>query len=912
MRNLSRIGRGFILLGLLLTTLPANAFEYTHEGNTLEYTVLGTGENVTYVSVQQVDKNKPGNRNKAPKGDLLIPSTFQIDNTVYEVTMVAGSGFAYCREITSVDLPQTVTMIDDKGFYSCDKMTSISLKDGLRMIGDRAFCNDSALQGTLEIPGSVDTIADYAFGKCLSLKNIRFASATPAKVGGAWVFLQTIANAHILIPCGTYEAYAAYYYSVAYADGTIAFRYFWRDKVTDLCDDKPIFSDDKLRYRVIDNKEKNEEKNEVSVCGYLSNTIDGELQIPESVEVAGNTYYVVEVDSNVFNQRELSHKNVRITSLVLPSTMRKLNYCAFRCCHSLASVTLNEGLKYIGNRAFCKDSLLTNITIPSTVEFMGDYAIGDCPNLQWVEMLPPTPPASDGGPLSGVPYMDKCDVAVACGTKNDTENGYNTTRPWAYRVVDVCNFNKNNLKFSRTSASDTAVQVNGFVTPKAGALQIPATVRAGKYNLSVTKVAAGAFAELNRGGHWLTSLEIPGSVRHIDNAAFRNCVNLTKVRLHEGIQVIGNRAFCADSALTMVTIPSTVDSLGGYAFGVCPNLSVIYALGPTPPKRQEGDSNPFNGVSETGTLIIHCPDLEAYKTAWKGILTTGWEWGDNCEMDIYHHNYPNAGSLLTEVEGNVDVYHIMYHRIFTSGQWETLYLPFDVDETTPVTLYDADDNAEYPLTPWKKDVGGNFWLLKQEGTEDGYPKFVTTDKVEGNTPYLIQFKQDYYDDKTVTFHSAGNPEVGTKFSVQWGNISAMYGNNTLMPQSVGSVYLLEEDGTTFYGTSAARTLHPFECYVTEGSGSETMVQSRRFAIRYRESVPTGNSGSLPQIDGSEMLCKISGNTLTIETNGEAVNVYSINGTLLYTFPQGTTTAAMDLESGYYIVTTQYGSQKVVL
>lgn len=79
MRNLSRIGRGFILLGLLLTTLPANAFEYTHEGNTLEYTVLGTGENVTYVSVQQVDKNKSGNRNKAPKGDLLIPSTFQID-----------------------------------------------------------------------------------------------------------------------------------------------------------------------------------------------------------------------------------------------------------------------------------------------------------------------------------------------------------------------------------------------------------------------------------------------------------------------------------------------------------------------------------------------------------------------------------------------------------------------------------------------------------------------------------------------------------------------------------------------------------------------------------------------------------------------------------------------------------------
>ena len=894
-------------MGLLLTTLPANAFEYTHEGNTLEYTVLGTGENVTYVSVQQVDKNKSENRNKAPKGDLLIPSTFQIDNTVYEVTMVADNGFAYCREITSVDLPQTVTMIDDKGFYSCDKMTSISLKDGLRMIGDRAFCNDSALQGTLEIPGSVDTIADYAFGKCLSLKNIRFASATPAKVGGAQVFLQTIANAHILIPCGTYEAYAAYYYSVAYADGTIAFQYFWRDKVTDLCDDKPIFSDDKLRYRVIDNKEKNEEKNEVSVCGYLSNTIDGELQIPESVEVAGNTYYVVEVDSNVFNQRELSRKNVRITSLVLPSTMRRLNYCAFRCCHSLASVTLNEGLKYIGNRAFCKDSLLTNITIPSTVEFMGDYAIGDCPNLQWVEMLPPTPPASDGGPLSGVPYMDKCDVAVACGTKNDTENGYNTTRPWAYRVVDVCNFNKNNLKFSRTSASDTAVQVNGFVTPKAGALQIPATVRAGKYNLSVTKVAAGAFAELNRGGHWLTSLEIPGSVRHIDNAAFRDCVNLTQVRMHEGVQVIGNRAFCRDSALTMVVIPSTVDSMGGFAFGVCPKLSSIYVLGQTPPKRQVGDNNPFNGVSAKGTLHVYCPDLEAYENAWSGILK-GWTWGENCRMDIYHHNYPDAENLLTEYDGN-DVRQYLYHRVFKSGQWETLYLPFEIES---VTLYDTDDNVEVEIAPWVKGTGGNFWLLKQSGNDaDGNPEFVTTDKVEGFTPYLIQFKHSWYDDKTVTFQSVAAEDaldVETAFAKRQGSTLALFGNNTLARQTVSGVYLLEEDGTVFQHSSLSRTLYPFECYAIDGVGVAS--QSRSFAIRYREAVPT--DGSMPQIDGGDMVYTVDGNTLTVYTGGSAIRVYGINGTLLYNFPAGTETAVMNLESGYYIMASQYGSQQIVL
>lgn len=889
MKNLCR---GLFLIGLLQITFPVYSFEYTYEGNTLEYTVLSSEGMTSYVSV------------KAAGGDiagaLVIPSTFELGGRRYVVTTVEEEGFAYNRKITSVDVPNTIITIRDKGFYACDKMTSISLKEGLREIGDRAFCNDSALVGTLTIPASVDTIADYAFGKLLSLENIQFLSETPARVGGGQVFLQTIANARILVPCGSYDVYASYYYTYLSSTGDTVYQYFWRDKVTDLCNERPMFADDKLRYRVIN------DKREVSVCNYLPRTIDGELRIPETVKVLGEVYYVVEVDSNVFNQRELSRKDVRITSLVLPKTMRKLNYAAFRCNHSLASVTLNEGLEYLGNRAFCKDSLLTNITIPSTVTFMGDYAIGDCPNLQWVEMLPPTPPTSDGGQLSGVPSADKCDIIVACGTKKDSNNGYMTTSPWRYRVLDVCNFNKDNLRFSRATADDTEVQVDGFVTRKAGALRLPASVRAGKYELAVTKVAKGAFSELNKGGHWLTSLEVPGTVRHIDDAAFRNCVNMTSVRLHEGLQVIGNRAFCSDSALTMVVLPSTLDSMGGYAFGVCPKLSSIYSMGETPAKRQSGnDNNPFNQVSVTGTLYVHCPDLAAYRDVWNGLLR-GWTWGDNCELDIYHHNYPNAESLLTELEGDVEVYHIIYHRIFTSGQWETLYLPFEVES---VTVYDTKDDRDYEIKPWVSGTGGNFWLLKQAGTydEEGYPEFVTTDKTESFTPYLIQFKDAWFDDKVVTFRSTYMPEVSTQFSVQRGSTAQMFGNNTLVRHDVSGVYLLENNGQVFQHSSLSRTLYPFECYVTDGVG--TSAQSRRFAIRYREAVPT-DCGKV--ISGTEMLCTVSGNSLTIQTNGEAVSVYSVNGMLLQAFPAGTETATINLESGYYIVASEHGSQRVVL
>ena len=879
-----------VLLISFLATLVGSlcAFEY----NGFECAVLEEKGGVSYVSIGAVKGQR-----LALSGEVSIPERFTYNGGTYVVTTIAESGFAYCNNVTSFVLPATITTIDSMGFYSCRNLTSIALNEGLRSIGNRAFCNDSALVGTLIVPSTVDSIGDYAFGKCYKLRNIQFLSAQPAKVGGGQVFLHTIANARIMIPCGAYKDYAAYYYEVVYSTGQVVNQYFWRDKVTDLCDDNPIFADGKLRYRVIAD-------NQLSVFGYIPHTIDGELRIPESVQVMDKSYAVVEVDSNVFNGRELGRKDVRITSLVMPSSMRKINYAAFRNNHSLSSVSLNEGLEYIGNRAFCKDSLLSNITIPSTVTFLGDYAIGDIPGLQWADMLPLTPPSSDGNPLAGLPSADKCDVTVPCGTKKAKDNGYNAGG-WKYRIVDICDFNDGLLKYSRGSAETAAVQVDGFVVRKAGALVIPSTVKAGKYRMDVTAVAPNAFSELSKGGHWLTSLYIPGTVRHIGAGVFRDCVNLKDVHLSEGVQTIGNRAFCKDSALTMISLPATVDSLGGYAFGVCPKLSSIYAFGENPPKRQVGDNNPFVGCSAVGTLFVHCQNLPEYKAEWSGLLTK-WTWGENCKIDIYHHNFPNAEGLLTECSSD-DEEQIAYHRIFKPGQWETLYLPFDVES---VTLYDTDDEQDVAISPWVKGVGGHFWLLKQSGNDaEGNPEFVTTNSVEGFTPYLIQFKNAWYADKVVTFQSVQNPSIETTFSKQSRATSAMFGNNTMLRQYVSGVYLLENDGATFQHSSSRRILYPFECYVTPGSVSS--APASRFAVRYREATPTENE-ALPSIGAAELLCSVDGNTLTIHTDGVAVRVYAVNGTLLQSFPEGTVEATIRLESGYYIIVSQYGSQSIIL
>ena len=1069
---MKELRKGLVLIGLLLMTFPAYSFEYTHDGNTLEYTELRTENGVTYVSVQKVIGN-------LPTGSLVIPGRFDHEGKTYEVITVAEFGFRGCKSLTSVTLPNTLDSILEQGFYACDKMISIKLNEGLKMLGDRALCNDSALVGTLVIPATVDTIADFAFAKCMQLSAIKFLKDTPAKTGGRDVFMQTKYYVPIIIPDGTYDAYSAYCYLQKRLDeektDTI---YPYQDITFDPQTLGTSFYDGTLRYTNIAD-------DEVKVSGYVPRTVPLALEIPSSVSVAGKQYNVTEVGKSVFEEKS---RDIQITSVVFPKTMRTIGDRAFRMCRYLKEVTLNEGLEYLGNRAFCKDSLLSHITIPSTVTFMGNYSIGDIPNLQWVELLPTTPPSFDSYPLAGVPVAAKCDVIVPCGTKEayaaiseygrrvvDPCLSFNsglytyTPLPWGglrvdglanknnvpetidipaqvalgslsldvvkvrqnafgylgiksvvvpstvdtiennafrsctqltsvtlneglkyignrafcqdaaltgvvipstaafvgdyafhtdgggqltwvellgstpptfegsfafgpsaslkvivpcgtgdvyrtadfynanTRVFDRCNGTTSDGVLTYTTTSDSEMSVTGYVAGAInGALSIPAEVAVGLHKYAVTAVKDYVFNE--KADIRITSLAMPNTMRSIGANAFRSCTEMTSLHLNEGLRTIGNRAFCNDSALVSLIVPSTVNSMGSYAFGVCKGLKTIYLLNPIPAKREvyNGiESDPFPQLTAGGTLYYMCGSKSAYDEKWKSVLNN-WDRIDNCQLDIYHHNYPNAAdNLLTEYRGST-IDKILYHRIFTSGQWETLYLPFEVES---VTLYDTDDNLDYEIKP-NINGNGHFWLLEQEGTEDGYPKFVKTNKVKGHTPYLIQFINTWYDDKVVTFHSAANPEIETTFSIQWGNASAMYGNNTLMPQSVGSVYLLETDGSSFYGTSETRTLYPFECYVTEGSG-EPVGQSRRFAIRYREAVPTSNDG-VPRIDGSEMLCTISGNTLTVQTDGEAVSVYSVNGTLLYSFPQGTASATMDLKPGYYIVTTQYGSQKIVL
>ena len=73
----------------------------------------------------------------------------------------------------------------------------------------------------------------------------------------------------------------------------------------------------------------------------------------------------------------------------------------------------------------------------------------------------------------------------------------------------------------------------------------------------------------------LTSITIPSGVTSIGDSAFSKCYILTSITIPSGVTSIGGSAFSECHSLTSITIPSGVTSIGGSAFYRCSSLTSI-------------------------------------------------------------------------------------------------------------------------------------------------------------------------------------------------------------------------------------------------------------------------------------------------------------------------------------------------
>ena len=245
-----------------------------------------------------------------------------------------------------------------------------------------------------------------------------------------------------------------------------------------------------------------------------------------------------------------------LTSVSVPSTVTSIGSAAFEGCYSLASIQLPAGMTSIGERAFYDCWALGSVSIPDSVRTLGADAFAFCKGLTSVKL-------PSGLRQLELRAFNNCSSLTAVTVPSSvTEIGDS--------AFDGCS----SLAELTLSDSLRTIGSSAFQGCALGSVTVPA---------SVQTIGDWAFADCTR----LTSVTILGASTRIGLQAFSNTpwsVRDGNFFIRNGVlydyqgsggQVVipgtvtevAGYAFCDDTAVTAVTIPASVKTIGQWAFG---------------------------------------------------------------------------------------------------------------------------------------------------------------------------------------------------------------------------------------------------------------------------------------------------------------------------------------------------------
>lgn len=195
----------FTFFALLFFSLTALAEEFVVDG--IKYNVD------TETMQAEVVLNNP-----RYSGDVVIPASIMVDGGEYTVTGIGVYAFYRC-DITSVEIPNTVEDIADRAFYRCGNLAMVNIPNSVTTIGSSAFEDCSALT-LVDIPNSVTSIGGSAFRGCSCLVSVDIPNSVISIGVGA--FNRCFSLSSVTVPNSVKSlGYAAFEYCTGLTSVTI-------------------------------------------------------------------------------------------------------------------------------------------------------------------------------------------------------------------------------------------------------------------------------------------------------------------------------------------------------------------------------------------------------------------------------------------------------------------------------------------------------------------------------------------------------------------------------------------------------------------------------------------------------------------------------------------------------------------
>ena len=327
--------------------------------------------------------------------------------------------------------------------------------------------------------------------------------------------------------------------------------------------------------------------------------------------------------SKLTELRKFDHNCFRnckdLTEVILPEGLTNLGVSTFDGCSSLAEITLPSTLKTIGSYDF-KGTAIKELTIPSSVTYVGREIFGFWDNLQRVNMENPVPPTGFDNEAFYEALHRRPELVLFVPSEEAVAD-YKANEWWGSRFTNIkCDdlgdeFNYGHFRYRLNEYAGTryveiigvaddngleydwmldmdGVQYDGRIYPvwyittescqdyrweeldlnrnmfkELKSIGVRAfygntTIKSVKLPDYVWWIGESAFAWCSN----LEELQLPYHLQQIDYEAFRRCTSLKAVEFHPGIKKIKERAFDECWALQGVILPNSLEEVGYRAF----------------------------------------------------------------------------------------------------------------------------------------------------------------------------------------------------------------------------------------------------------------------------------------------------------------------------------------------------------
>lgn len=476
------------------------------------------------------------------------------------ITEVEKYAFSGCTRLTQLPSTSNFTTIGE-GAFNNSAITEFDLKN-VSSLGAKAF-NGSSLSGSIDL-GLLTIIPSNAFSstgitavtlspnliliekegffECTSLNNVTLPEGLTTLEEGAFKNCKSLT--HVTIPSTLSNLASDAFENTPFSQN--------------LAVDKGVIYINNVAFRYNPNSQ-------------ADNT---SIVIKEGCTAIADNFLGLE------NWGDNKFKN-SVTSLILPSTLKRIGDCAFGALTILGKIELPEGLEYIGDEAFRDCSKLYFDKLPDAIQHIGYQAFRNC------DLTEVTLPANltHIGPSA----FEENDISLVKIYSTNLELERTDDRYSNYDYIFDPGVSK--VVVGANVSTITAIMFGHCTTLKKlefenrtlpisfgeGCFSGCSNMTATNFPTKIDYVGAGAFALCE-------SLNINASIlsetTYIGDGAFEQCGELTGNLNPTSAKVIGKCAFYK-TGISSVVIPETVTFLGTSAFAECPDLKeVTYRANP--------------------------------------------------------------------------------------------------------------------------------------------------------------------------------------------------------------------------------------------------------------------------------------------------------------------------------------------